>query len=70
MSIAIPYPAVGIGNSISEDGHPTIVADGKCLIPQRKRLLKNRRAIFMILAIENIHPIRYVSSLTVPEFAP
>ena len=70
MSIAIPHPAVGIVPVISEDGHTTTVADGKCLIPQKKQSFKNGRAIFTILSIKNIHPSSYVSSLTVPEPAP
>ena len=55
---------------MSEDGHTTTVVGGKCLIPRRKRLFKNRRAIFAILSIKNIHPNDYVSSLTVPEPPP
>ena len=69
MSIAIPSPAVGMAPYISEDRHTTTAAGGKCLIPQRKRSFKNQRAIFAILSIKNIHPNRYVGTLTVPESA-
>jgi len=61
---------VGWCTYLSKDEHTTAVAGGKCLISQRKRLFKNRRAIFTILSIKNIHASDYVSSLTVPESAP
>jgi len=60
---------VGIALRIARNGHPTTVASDKCLIPQGKHVPANRRAIFVILSIKNIHPSCYVSSLTVTESA-
>jgi hypothetical protein len=60
---------VGVALRIPRDGYPATVAADKCLIPQGKHVPVNRRSIFVMLSIKNIHPSRYVSSLTVTESA-